>query len=78
MYNKHITVSVCVMGVLPTCMSVPHVCLVHTDNRRDMGFLGTGLIDYCEPPCGCWELNTGPLEEQVVLLITELFLQLHF
>jgi hypothetical protein len=26
------------------------------------------LIDGCEPPCGCWELNSGPLEEQSVLL----------
>ena len=27
-----------------------------------------GLItDGCEPPCGCWELNSGPLEEQSVL-----------
>ena len=23
-------------------------------------------IDGCEPPCGCWELNSGPLEEQTV------------
>ena len=22
----------------------------------------------CEPPHGCWELNSGPLEEQPVLL----------
>jgi hypothetical protein len=25
----------------------------------------------CEPPWGCWELNSGPLEEQPVLLIAE-------
>ncbi|XP_052570146.1 L-seryl-tRNA(Sec) kinase isoform X2 [Peromyscus californicus insignis] len=25
----------------------------------------------CEPPCGFWELNSGPLEEQPVLLTTE-------
>jgi hypothetical protein len=24
-----------------------------------------------EPPCGCWELNSGPLEEQTVFLTTE-------
>jgi hypothetical protein len=29
----------------------------------------------CEPPCGCWELNSGPLEEQSVLLPTEPSLQ---
>ena len=30
---------------------------------------------WCEPPCGCWELNSGPLEEQSVLLTAEPFLQ---
>ena len=29
------------------------------------------ITDGCEPPCNCWELNSGPLEEQVVLLTTE-------
>jgi hypothetical protein len=24
------------------------------------------ITDGCEPPCGCWELNSGPLEEQLV------------
>jgi hypothetical protein len=22
------------------------------------------ITDGCEPPCGCWDLNFGPLEEQ--------------
>jgi hypothetical protein len=25
----------------------------------------------CEPPCGCWDLNSGPLKEQSVLLPAE-------
>jgi hypothetical protein len=29
------------------------------------------IMDGCEPPCGCWELDSGPLEEQSVLLTTE-------
>ena len=29
------------------------------------------LTNGCEPPCGCWELNSGPLGEQSVLLTTE-------
>jgi len=33
------------------------------------------ITDGCEPPCGCWELNSGPLEEQSVLLTTEPSLQ---
>ena len=27
------------------------------------------------PPCGCWDLNSGPLEEQSVLLTSEASLQ---
>jgi hypothetical protein len=26
------------------------------------------ITDGCEPPCGCWDLNSGPLEEQSALL----------
>ena len=33
------------------------------------------ITDGCEPPCGCWELNSGPLEEQAILLTTEPSLQ---
>jgi hypothetical protein len=29
------------------------------------------VTDGCEPPCGYWDLNSGPLEEQSVLLTTE-------
>ena len=29
------------------------------------------ITDGCEPPCGCWELNSGPLEGQSVLLTAE-------
>lgn len=30
-------------------------------------------LDDCEPPCGHWELNLGPLEEEPVFLNTGLF-----
>ena len=33
------------------------------------------IADGCEPPCGCRELNSGPLEEQAMLLTTEPSLQ---
>jgi hypothetical protein len=33
------------------------------------------ITDGCEPSCGCWELNSGPLKEQSVLLTSEPFLQ---
>ena len=29
------------------------------------------LTDGCEPPCGCWDLNSVPLEEQSALLTAE-------
>ena len=29
------------------------------------------ITDGCEPSCGCWDLNSGPSEEQSVLLTTE-------
>jgi hypothetical protein len=40
-----------------------HVCLCEGVRSPE-----TGVIDSCELPCGYWELNPGPLEEQVVLL----------
>jgi len=33
------------------------------------------ITDGCEPPRGFWDLNSGPLEEQSVLLTTEPSLQ---
>jgi hypothetical protein len=33
------------------------------------------ITNGCEPPCGCWDLNSGPLEEQSVLLTAEPSLQ---
>jgi hypothetical protein len=34
------------------------------------------ITDGCEPQCGCWELKSGPLEEQLVLLNADPSLQL--
>jgi hypothetical protein len=39
--------------------------------EEDTRFLGTGITDGSEPPCRCWELNLGPLEEQPLLLTIE-------
>ena len=36
------------------------------------------IIDGCELPCGCWDLNSGLLEEQPVLLTTEPSQTSHF
>jgi hypothetical protein len=29
------------------------------------------IKDGCEPPCGCWDLNSGPSEKQSVIITTE-------
>jgi hypothetical protein len=47
------------------CMKVYYSCLQTPQNRA---------FD-CKPPCGCWELNSGPLEEQSVLSTIESSLQ---
>jgi hypothetical protein len=39
--------------------------------EESMGSSGSTVITGCEPPCGCWELNSGPLEDEPVLLTTE-------
>jgi E3 ubiquitin-protein ligase NEDD4 len=60
------------MSVLPACMSVHHMhtwCLWRPE--EGVGSPGIGVTDSCELPCGCWELNSGPLKKQPVLLTTE-------
>jgi hypothetical protein len=52
------------MAVLPVCVSAPCTCLVSMEASRVVGSTGTGVTDGCELPCGCWELNLGPLQEQ--------------
>jgi hypothetical protein len=55
-----------------SCMWVYYRCL-QTHQKR----ASDPITDGCEPPCGCWELNSGPLEEQSVLLTAEPSLQPH-
>lgn len=52
------------------CMSpcVPHMFLVHTEDRRGIWIPGDGVTDGCEPPCRCWESNPSSLEKQSVFL----------
>jgi hypothetical protein len=45
------------------CMSILSSC----SPEADIG----SRSRWCEPPCGCWALNSGPLEEKSVLLATE-------
>jgi hypothetical protein len=47
---------------------------------EDRGILphGIGVTGGCELPCGCWELNTDPLQEEQVLSSAEPPLQSRF
>ena len=46
-------------GILPACMPA--------GQKMAPGLITGG----CEPPCGLWELDSGPLEEQPVFLTSE-------
>jgi hypothetical protein len=54
----------------------PCACLVPERARRQHHISGTGATESCESLCRCWNVNLGPVEEQPVLLTTELALQL--
>lgn len=47
------------------------VCLEFTEARRRVGSPGTGVTDWCELLCGCWESHPGSLEDQPVSFTTE-------
>lgn len=47
------------------CLACMHVCvprawLVPTEDIRSVGSPGSGVIDSCKLPCGCWEPNLSP------------------
>ena len=44
------------------CVCAPHACLLSLDGLR---------LQLQTAPWGCWELNQGSLEQQIVLLITK-------
>jgi hypothetical protein len=48
-----------------------HCCCLQTHQKRASDL----ITDGCGLPCGCWDLNSGPLEEQSVLLPAEPSLQ---
>jgi hypothetical protein len=78
-------------GTVSGCLQInPGKITEHSFLRVCFCFLETGFLsvtspgypglvtDGCEPPCGCWDLNLGPLEEQLVLLTAEPSLKPHF
>jgi hypothetical protein len=59
-------------GYLPRGINTPFLssCLQILQKR-----VSNLVTDGCEPPCGCWDLNSGPLEKQSVLLTAKPSLQ---
>ena len=54
------------------CVGLHVMYVHHLHGRARGGHQGTRapdlITDGCETPGGCWELISGPLEEQAVLL----------
>lgn len=55
----------CLQGYL--CTTRVHLLWRPEEGVRSCG---TGVTDSCEPPCGCWESNSSPLQKQSVLLMS--------
>jgi hypothetical protein len=54
------------------CIYENHVhywCLWRSEDG--IGSSETGVGGGCKPPCGCWEPNPGPLQEQQVFLTAD-------
>ena len=73
-YFKDLFISFYVYEFVYMYGSVPSTYLASTVAIR-AGFPGIGVMDGCEPPCGCWELGPGPPQGQPVLLTAEPSLQ---
>jgi hypothetical protein len=67
--------SCCLFIYLSIYLSIYLLCMLcmHAGQKRAPDL----LIESYEPPCGCWELNSEPLEERPGLLTSEPSLQLH-
>jgi hypothetical protein len=57
-------------ALLSNILCIHHCCL-QTNQKK----ASDPIADGCEPPCGFWELNSGPLEEHSVLFPAEPSLQ---
>lgn len=54
------------MSILHACMYMycsPAWCLKRSAEGVRVRSPGTGVMDYCELPCGCLASNLGPLQE---------------
>lgn len=57
---------------LLVCVYAHCVCRYPQSPEEGIGSPANGVTDGCKlPPCGCWELNTVPLQKQQELLATK-------
>jgi hypothetical protein len=67
---QQVAVVVCLVKIYLFIICKYTVAVIRHQKRE------SGLVtDGCELPCGCWDLNSGPSEEQSVLLTAEPSLQ---
>jgi hypothetical protein len=62
------------VGILSAQVSVNHICVWCPADQKSQ-IPREWSYRCCESPCGCWELNLGLLEEQLLLWTTEPSLQ---
>lgn len=53
------------------CACIPHIVPSACRGQKAIGSPGSGVIDSCEMPCGCYELNLGSIEASALNPITE-------
>lgn len=59
------------VSALPACANVLLVPAVPVEEGEDVGTPATGVLGAYELPCGYWQWNLGPLQDQQVLLTAE-------
>lgn len=59
-------------SVLPECVPVHRECASCSQRPAEgIRVPGAGVTGACEPPCGRWGSNLGPLEKQPLVLTAE-------
>lgn len=62
----------CMSIFLPVILYTTHVPGIHSrEVREDVGSPGTEVKGGCQSLCGCWDPNSGSLQEQQVFLTAE-------
>lgn len=56
-----------VFGIFLTCLSVYHMCITFPQRPKVYIRFPISFTDSCESTWEFWELNLGPLDEQLVL-----------